>query len=98
MTCRVGLAGLGHMGLLHLRNTRFIDGIKVVAAADKSPKALSEAKSHGLMQIYRDYQMMLEEVDLDAIIVCLPNFLHEESIIAAAERGIHIFIEKSRIN
>ena len=31
------------MGLLHLSNTRFIEGIKAVAAADKSKKGLSEA-------------------------------------------------------
>ncbi|MCW3975987.1 MAG: Gfo/Idh/MocA family oxidoreductase [Candidatus Bathyarchaeota archaeon] len=90
----VGVIGLGHMGLLHLRNTRFIDGIKIVAAADKSKKGLVEAKSLGIKNLYNDYKELLKLNELDAVIISLPNFLHEESITFAAEKGLHIFIEK----
>ena len=91
---KVGVIGLGHMGLLHLRNTRFIEGIKVVAAADKSKKGLLEAKRFGIRNLYDDYKELLKLADLDAVIISLPNFLHEESVTLAAERGLHIFIEK----
>ena len=91
---KVGIIGLGHMGLLHLRNTRFIEGIQVVAAADKSKKGLIEAKRYGIRNLFKDYNDLLKIADLDAVIVSLPNFLHETSIVHAAEKGLHIFVEK----
>jgi len=91
---KVGVIGLGHMGLLHLRNTRFIEGIKVVAVADKSKKGLSEGKRFGIKNLYDDYKELLKLAHLDAVIISLPNFLHEESVTLAAERGLHVFIEK----
>jgi len=90
----VGFLGLGHMGLLHLRNIRFIDDVRVVAAADKSKKALSEAKAYGAEKLFRDYKELLKLEDLDAVVIVLPNFLHKESAVLAAERGLHVFIEK----
>jgi len=91
---KVGIIGLGHMGLLHFRNTRFIENIKVIAVADKSKKGLLEAKKRGVSNLYTDYKKLLKLADLDAVIICLPNFLHEESIILAAEKGLHVFVEK----
>jgi len=86
--------GLGHMGLLHLRNTRFIEGIQVVAAADKSKKALAEAETYGIRNLFKNYQDLLAVADLDAVIISLPNFLHEKCVVEAAEKGLHIFVEK----
>jgi len=91
---RVGIIGLGHMGLLHLRNTKFLRDVKVVAAADKSRRGLSEAKDYGIKNVYEDYNDLLKLADLDAVVICLPNFLHEESVIRSAERGVDIFVEK----
>lgn len=91
---KVGILGLGHMGLLHLRNTRFIDNAKIVAAADKSKKGLAEAKSYGTKKLYRNFRDLLNLEDLDAVIITLPNFLHEESAVLAAESGLNVFIEK----
>ena len=90
----VGSVGLGHMGLLHLRNTRFIEDIQVVAAADRSEKSLAEAESFGVKNLYKDYHEMLKLDNLDAVIISLPNFLHEECITLFAEKGVNIFVEK----
>lgn len=43
---------------------------------------------------YADYADMLAQVEMDFVDMALPHFLHEEVIIAAAERGITIFTEK----
>lgn len=94
MTVNVGIAGLGHMGLLHLRNTRFMDKARVIAVADKSKKALSEARAHGIKELHYDYRNMLKCKNLSAVILALPNFLHERSIIEATEENLHVFVEK----
>jgi predicted dehydrogenase len=68
--------------------------VQVIAVADKSKKGLAEAKARGVKQIYKDYKELLDKASIDAVIISLPNFLHEESICLAAERGLDIFVEK----
>lgn len=43
---------------------------------------------------YADYRDMLDIVEMDFVDMALPHFLHEEVIVAAAERGITILTEK----
>lgn len=44
--------------------------------------------------IYTDYNRMLNELDLEAIIVCTPHVLHYEHVMAGLKRGLHVFVEK----
>ena len=39
MVFKVGIVGLGHMGQLHMQNAMRVDGVEVVAGADKSEKS-----------------------------------------------------------
>lgn len=88
--------GLGHMGKLHLMNTRFIDSLELVAAVDTSKSALKKAESIGVKHLFSDYEDLFNsgDVDVDAVIVSLPNFLHKDCIRLAAEKGVDVFIEK----
>jgi predicted dehydrogenase len=92
---KVGVIGLGKMGMLHLMNSVKIDGVKVVAAADSSNKALKKAKLLGVKEVFEDYHKMLNSsLDMDAVIISLPNYLHLESIRLALEEGLNVFVEK----
>jgi predicted dehydrogenase len=92
---KVGIIGLGRMGMLHMKNCLQIDGVKVVAAADSSRKALEKAKSAGVNRLHTDYHDLLNHPsNIDAVIISLPNFLHFESIQLALEAGLHVFTEK----
>jgi predicted dehydrogenase len=96
---KVGVIGLGRMGMLHLMNCFKIDGLKVVAAADFSKKALVKAESAGVNKLYTDYHDLLNRSsDIDAVIISLPNFLHFESIQLALEAGLNVFTEKPMAN
>ena len=44
-------------------------------------------------QIVSDYQDLLSQ-ELDAVSICLPNFLHEKVALAAFEADMHILVEK----
>jgi len=93
----VGIIGLGHMGLLHMKNCLHMDDVKVVAAADISERLLEKAKSFGVRNLYSDYHELLNKrnvLGLDSVIISLPNFLHYESIQSASEAGINILVEK----
>jgi predicted dehydrogenase len=92
---RVGVIGLGRMGMLHLMNCLKIDVVKVVAAADSSKKALNRAKSLHIERVYTDYHELLNNPSgLDAVVLSLPNFMHFESVRLALESGLNVFAEK----
>jgi predicted dehydrogenase len=92
---KVGVVGLGRMGMLHLMNSMKIDGVEVVAAADYSKGALSRAKNLGVKELFKDYHGMLNSSpDMDAVIISLPNYLHLESVRLALEEGLNVFVEK----
>ena len=44
--------------------------------------------------IYTDIEAMYEKTEMDAVFICLPPFAHTLDVDIAAEKGIHIFIEK----
>lgn len=96
---KVGMIGLGKMGRLHMMNCLRIDGVKVVAAADRSKKALNKAEIVGASDIYTDYHDLLNHSsELDAVIISLPNFLHFEGVQLALEAGLNVFVEKPMAN
>lgn len=84
------------MGRMHLANCRHIEGVQVVAAADPSKKALAKAKKTGVNNLYTNYQELLENnpLDLDAVIISVPNFLHYDSICSSLRNGLDVFAEK----
>lgn len=91
----VGVIGLGHMGMLHLMNCRHIDGVRVVAVADKSKRALKKAEAFGVKALFTDYQDLLKgPPKVDAVIIALPNFMHFKSLESALEAGVDVFVEK----
>lgn len=96
---KVGIIGLGRMGMLHMMNCLKIEDVKVVAVADSSKKALNKAKAAGVDKLYRDYRDLLNRAsDIDAVVISLPNFLHFECIQSALENGLDVFVEKPMAN
>jgi len=92
---RVGIIGLGRMGMLHMMNCLKIDDVRVVAVADSSKKALAKARAFDVDRLHKDYHELLNHAsDIDVVVISLPNFLHFESIELALERGLNVFVEK----
>lgn len=90
---KVGVVGLGHMGQLHLLNALRIDGVEVVAGADKSERNRKYAERYHV-KTYDDYTKLVESEELDAVIVSLPNFLKKDCVFYAAENKLDIFLDK----
>lgn len=96
---KVGVIGLGRMGMLHLMNAMKIEGVRVVAAADASKQALSKAKHLGVNELFKDYHEMFNNAsNMDAVIISLPNNLHLESVRLALEKNLNVFVEKPLAN
>ena len=89
-----GLIGVGKMGLSHLAIARQTKGINLIAFAEKSGfLCKSIAKATGI-SAYSNYKKMVETENLDAVIICVPNWLHAEVAMFCVSRGINFFIEK----
>ncbi len=93
----IGHTGKGNYG--HGLDTVWleIDKCEVVGVADANPEGLAAAvKRLGAPRGYDDYRKLLDEEDLD-IVAIAPRWLdqHRDMVVAAAERGIHIYMEKT---
>jgi len=91
---KLGLIGVGGQGRNHLLNCLRFKGASLLAAADISKKALLLAKRRGVKNLYYNYEKLLKNENVDAVIIALPNFLHLESAIRSAEAGKDILLEK----
>jgi UDP-N-acetylglucosamine 3-dehydrogenase len=90
----LGLIGLGYLGKYHLRTCLGLESANVVAVADLSKRSLKLAKEMGVKQTFTDYNQLLKQPTIDAVIISLPTHLHAPCAISAAEMGKHVFLEK----
>ena len=69
--------------------------VEVVGVASRTKeRAEAFARQYGIANHYTDYRYLLDNKDIDAIDVCVPNNLHEEVCINTAEAKKHIICEK----
>jgi len=93
-TVKLGIIGLGYIGQVHLRHSLKIKNAHVLAVADLSKKALNKAKNAGVKKTFTNYEQLLKEPEIDAVIIALPTHLHLQCAKQAAEAKKHIFLEK----
>lgn len=98
-TYRVGIIGeTGQGNYGHSVDLAFtkIPEVEIVAVADKNPQGLQAAAQRlNAKSSYASYQEMLNKEKLDIVAIC-PRWIdeHHEMLLAAAEAGCHIYMEK----
>ena len=106
---RVGVIGLGMMGLTHLDAYAKHDGVKIAAICDSDPDRLS-GKAHAAGNIEGQAQSTISELtdvqrlsdafkvignpDIDLVDVCLPTDLHVKFGCEVLKAGQHLVMEK----
>jgi predicted dehydrogenase len=91
---RGSVIGFGRMGITHYSILNTHSNVDFVAVCDASNFMLKFLQQFSKIQTFTDYRKMFDKVDLDFVIVCTPTASHAEIGLAAAERGIHVFLEK----
>ena len=93
---RVGIMGMTHDHIWgNLRDLKTSPLGELVAAADPNLELLEKVQTEfECPQVFESYGDMLDEVDLDAVYVYGDNATGAELTMMAAERGIHVMVEK----
>jgi myo-inositol 2-dehydrogenase/D-chiro-inositol 1-dehydrogenase len=81
---RVGLVGAGWIARTHATTLAALDGARLVASADLVPGRAD----------YTDWHALLARERLDAVLVCTPPDAHRAVVVAAAEAGLAVYLEK----
>ncbi len=96
---RYAVVGLGHIAqnaiLPAFEHAR--ENSELTALVSDDPAKLRElAKVYGVENCfsYRDYELCLRSGEIDAVYIALPNNLHADYCIRAAQAGIHVLCEK----
>ena len=89
------IVGLGWWGKTLVEAARNSDAIRFVSGATRtiSPEAKAFADEQKL-RLYENYEALLADPKLDAVVLATPHSVHARQVIAAAKAGKHIFCEK----
>ena len=94
----VGMIGPGSRGCSIIRATKDFQEARFTDLCETYPPNLEEARNlagNPAVRTWTDWEKMLGQKDLDAVIIATPLYLHVPMSIAALEAGKHVFSEKS---
>ena len=92
---RIGVVGLGIWGQMHVAAYLQHASAEIVAVCDINERiARDTSVKYDIPGFYSDLDKMLESEDLDAVSVATPDNHHTIAVIKAAEKGLHILVEK----
>lgn len=94
---RTGLLGCGGIAQRHAQILAGLEDINLAALCDEDrtrADGFNARFAAGRAHVYQDWHDMFDHEGLDLVYICLPPFAHTDEVMQAAQRGMHIFIEK----
>ena len=91
---RIGFVGAGGIAAHHIRALTEIPEAQIVALSDINEERVKQIAGPLKAAVYTDNTKMLNDVKMDALYVCVPPHVHADIEIQAAQKGIHLFVEK----
>jgi D-xylose 1-dehydrogenase (NADP+, D-xylono-1,5-lactone-forming) len=78
-----------------LAGARGATGVEIAAVASRDRgNAERYAREHGIDRPYGGYQALLDDAEIEAVYISLPNSLHVEWTVRALQAGKHVLCEK----
>ena len=96
MHCNWGILGPGHIATRAvIPAIQQVPDARVLAVASTNKERAQAASTQfGIERTYSSYQALLDDPDVHAVYIALPNHLHREWTIRAAQAGKHVLCEK----
>ncbi len=94
---RIGIIGIGNMGSAHLQCLYHheVRGLRITAACDIDHNKLEAVhRDYPDLTCYDNFQKLLADTSIDAVIISVPHPMHAEIGIAAFALGKHVLVEK----
>jgi predicted dehydrogenase len=93
---RVGMIGTSwYADRMHLPALKSHDRADLVAICGRNRARAEEmARKYGIPSVFTDYREMLQQADLDAVVVAVPDDQHYPMTMAALDAGLHVLCEK----
>jgi xylose dehydrogenase (NAD/NADP) len=92
---RWGIISTAHINRLVIPGAQASDQVELIAVASRDQARAEEyARQWEIGRAYGSYEALLEDPDVEAVYVSLPNTLHAEWSIRALEAGKHVLCEK----
>mmetsp|Transcript_10372 Transcript_10372/g.26086 ORF Transcript_10372/g.26086 Transcript_10372/m.26086 type:complete len:445 (+) Transcript_10372:70-1404(+) len=94
-TVRVGVIGMGRIGLVHLEAITKAPGVVPVIVSNPTvSKAEAAAAQYNIPKFTEDAMDVINDPDVDAVWICSPSQFHADQIKACAAANKHVFCEK----
>src|ERR1700680_4387181 len=105
---RIGIGGVGFMGMIHYLAARNLRGARVTAVCSRDPRKLAgdwrsihgnfgpqgQMMALGRVKKYDRVETLLKDPDIDLVDICNPTHMHAATAIAALRAGKHVLVEK----
>jgi predicted dehydrogenase len=89
---RIGIAGVGHLGRIHAKLWKEVDGVTVVGLYDSNAAVASAISNETGIENFDDLAGLLQNVD--ALSIVTPTLSHYDVAKQAIAAGKHVLIEK----
>src|SRR5947209_1499583 len=90
-----GIISTAHINRLFLAGARQANGVEIAAVASRDrAKAEEYARENEIATAHGSYQELLQDPQIEAIYISLPNSLHVDWSIRALQAGKHVLCEK----
>lgn len=92
----LGILGAGGIAALsHLPEIAHVEGMQVTHICGRTESRLKLlCERHNIARYSTNWNELLDDDTLDAVIIALPHPLHAEAGLAVLERGLHLFMQK----
>ena len=106
---RIGIVGIGFMGMIHYLAAQKVKGARVTAICSRDPKKRNgdwrgirgnfgpagQVMDLSKVKKYRALAELLDDPDIDLVDVCNPTEQHAQTALAALAAGKHVLVEKA---
>jgi D-xylose 1-dehydrogenase (NADP+, D-xylono-1,5-lactone-forming) len=90
-----GILSTARINGLFLAGARQSPDVKIVAVASRdAARAESYAREQRIERAHGSYETLLEDTDVEAVYISVPNSMHVEWAVRALEAGKHVLCEK----
>jgi predicted dehydrogenase len=95
MKTRIGVIGTGYISRIHTLAVQKCAQAELTTVMDIQPEQMKKfAFEFNIPYQYSDFDLLVKESGVDAIVIGVPNIYHAPMTIAALEAGISVLVEK----